>query len=412
MKSGTPGFIGARLKEAREARSLTAIALADLIGVSKQAVSQYENEIQSPRPDIVTKIASILQVPISYFRFSQKINMGTIFYRSMSATTKSARIRAERRYLWLRIIESYLREFIQFPKFDVPKFDLPSDPKNISEERIEELAMQLRHLWNISDSEPINNMVTLLEQHGTIVTRDELGADTLDAFSDILQSVQDCSHYIVLGSDKAISVRSRFDAAHEFAHKIVHQNIDKSFLMRKTEYNLIEKQAHRFAAAFLLPADSFAIDFYSANLDALKNLKSKWHVSIAMMINRAEDLNFISPEQARWLWINLSKRGWKLKEPLDDEIEIEQPQLLRKGFELLINEKIQSRQDILFNIPLQPKDIERLANLTTGYLSDSEQQETSQVIMLKPRSSIVADNRKNQINSNTHSQIIKFPGKK
>lgn len=410
MKPGTPGFIGARLREAREARSFTAIALADLIGVSKQAISQYENDIQSPRPEIITKLASTLQVPISYFRFSQNINMGTIFYRSMSATTKAARIRAERRYLWLRMIESYLREYIQFPAFNFPKFDLPRDPKNISDDLIEELAIEVRRSWSIPNSEPINDMVTLLEQNGAIIARDELGADTLDAFSDVLLLDQDCSHYVVLGSDKAISVRSRFDAAHEFAHKILHDNIDKTYLSRKIEYNLIEKQAHRFAAAFLLPADAFAVDFYSAQLDALKNLKSKWHVSIAMMINRAEHLEFISPSQARWLWINLSKRGWKMREPFDDEIEIEQPQLLRKGFELLINERIQTRQDVLLSIPLQSTDIERLANLPAGYLSYSEEREGSRVITLKPRSGV--HTRKNLSGSNKQSQIIRFPDKK
>jgi Zn-dependent peptidase ImmA (M78 family) len=409
MKPGTPGFIGIKLKEAREARGISAVSLAELIGVSKQAVSQYENDKQSPRPEVLNEIASQLNLPISYFKFSQKLDIGTIFYRSMSAATKTARMRAERRYSWLRIIDSYIREFVQFPKLNFPKFDLPSDPKHISNEQIEEIAIETRRFWNIPDGEPIDNIVSLLEQNGSIIARDELEANTLDAFSDVFQSNLDSTFYMVLGLDKHIAVRSRFDAAHEYAHRVLHYNIDRSYLNRTMEYKLIEEQAHRFAGAFLLPANAFAVDFYSANLDALLSLKPKWLVSIAMMIKRSEDLKFISFEQARWLWISLSKRGWKIKEPLDDEIKIEQPSLLRKAFELVIDKGIQTRHDILFNIPLNSKDIEKLANLKAGYLNENEQKENAQIITLKPRTNI--SDISNNTTGDNHSKVLKFPQK-
>lgn len=38
MRLGTPGFLGARLKEAREARSMTGSSLAEVLGVTRQAV--------------------------------------------------------------------------------------------------------------------------------------------------------------------------------------------------------------------------------------------------------------------------------------------------------------------------------------------------------------------------------------
>lgn len=409
MRPGTPRFISKRLKEAREARGISAVSLSDLVGVSKQAISQYENNKLSPRPEVLEKIASRLNIPITYFKHSNEINMGTIFFRSRSTATKSARIRAERRYGWLRIIDLYLRKFVSFPKVNFPKFDMPKDPKQISNKQIEEIAIETRRFWSIPDGEPIDNMVSLLEQNGYVIARDELGAEKLDAFSDVNQLDLNSTQYIILGSDKNISVRSRFDAAHEYAHLILHSNIDKSYLNRTVEYKLIEEQAHRFAGAFLLPANAFAIDFYSANLDALLALKPKWKISIAMMIKRSEDLNFITSEQARWLWINLSKRGWKLKEPLDDEIEIEQPLLLKRAIELLEEKNLQTRQDILFNIPLIPTDIEKIANLVPGYLIEYKLKENAQVITLKPRSNI--KHSSNNTTKNNQSQILKFPKK-
>ena len=53
MRVGTPGFVGARLAEARQARGLNGTELADLIGVSPQSVSQYEHEKQRPSPDML-----------------------------------------------------------------------------------------------------------------------------------------------------------------------------------------------------------------------------------------------------------------------------------------------------------------------------------------------------------------------
>ena len=410
MRPGTLGFISKRLKEAREARGMSAVSLSDLVGVSKQAISQYENNKLSPHPEVLEKIASQLNLPISYFKYTHEIKTGTIFFRSRSTATKSARTRAEQRYGWLRIIDLYLREFVSFPKINFPKFNIPKDPKQISNKQIEEIAIGTRRFWNIPDGEPIDNMVSLLEQNGCVIARDELGAEKLDAFSDVNQLDLDSTHYIILGADKNISVRSRFDAAHEYAHLILHSNIDKSYLNRTVEYKLIEEQAHRFAGAFLLPSNAFAVDFYSANLDALLALKPKWKISIAVMIKRSEDLKFITSEQARWLWINLSKRGWKLKEPLDDEIEIEQPLLLKRAIELLDEENLQTRQDILFNIPLKPTDIEKLGNLKTNYLIEDKQKEDAQVIILKPRPA--TQKTKNQLKDNSNPAILKFPKNK
>lgn len=406
MKPGTPGFIGARLREAREARGLPAIGLADLIGVSRAAVSQYENGIQSPRPEVMERITKTLRLPDVYFRLPMgKTDVGAIFYRSMSAATKSARIRAERRYFWLKAIVGYLREFVQLPAVNFPDFDLSIDPVRISDNQIEELAIQTRRFWNIGDG-PINNVVWLLENNGAIVARDELGAETLDAFSEFC--VGDGVPYVVLGSDKAVAARSRFDAAHELGHIILHRKINKTHLSRKSDHHLIEEQAHRFAGAFLVPAQAFASEFYSATLDALKILKAKWRVSIAMMIKRAENLNFISPQQVRRLWISYSRRRWRTKEPLDDELEIEQPRVLRRAFELLINEKIQTREQILSHLPFAPHDIEILAGIP-GFLSRVSDDDGPSVCVLKEGA---RKRVSNQHAAETSGQIIEFPGGK
>jgi hypothetical protein len=73
------------------------------------------------------------------------------------------------------------------------------------------------------------------------------------------------------------------------------------------------------------------------------SVPTRW---ISMMLRRSEDLSVVEGKHARRLWRNLARRGWKLKEPLDDQLPIEKPRLLRKAFELPIRERVQTRAQI------------------------------------------------------------------
>lgn len=371
---GTPGFTGLRLREAREARGLTAVSLSDLVGVSRQAISQYEGGSQTPRAEVMDKIASALSLPLAFFcRQSKEQDEARIFFRSMTASTKMARTRASRRLLWLQDIVSYLREYVEFPPVNIPHFDLPDDPSRVSSEQIEDLALRTRRHFGMGDG-PISNVVWLLENNGVIVARDELGAETLDAFSEFL--VEDGTPYVILGSEKNVAVRSRFDAAHELGHLILHQRVGKNSLKRAECHKEVESQAHRFAGAFLLPQQAFSMDYYSANLDALRVLKTKWKVSIAMMIRRAQDLDFMTQDQAKSLWVSYSRRKWRGFEPFDDEYEVEHPRLLVRAFDLIIKNQVQTKEDVLSRLPYDPHDIEMLSALS-GQLTDAIAKEPS-----------------------------------
>ena len=111
MKSGTPGFIGSRLKQAREARELTITALAELLELSKQAISQYENGYKTPNPNTFDNISGLLKFPKTFFMKPLKQEKpNTIFFRSMSAATKRERIRVKHKLGWLKeIVKSMTR---------------------------------------------------------------------------------------------------------------------------------------------------------------------------------------------------------------------------------------------------------------------------------------------------------------
>lgn len=373
---GTPGFCGERLTLAREARGLTATALAEMIGVRKANISQYEHGKQSPSPEVMDRLVGVLNQPVSFFlRPVIPVNEESIWWRAMSSATKTARGRAHARFVWLTEIVAYLDGYLDFPAVNLPAFQVPSDLQAITSGLIEEIAYECRRFWKLEDG-PIADTVLLLENNGIMVSRGELLAESLDAFSHWSDDSE--RPYIFLGSDKESAVRSRHDAAHELGHLILHQNVDRKVIRNAKLFRLIEDQAHRFASAFNLPARGFADQLWSPTLDAFLALKPHWKVAISAMVMRCEQLGILSEDQAKRTWINLSRRGWRKEEPLDDRLVPERPRLLRRSIELLVNEGIKTPEQIVSDLGINAGDVESLACLNPGYLTG----ETSNVIAM------------------------------
>lgn len=366
----SPGFQKERLREAREARTVTVAELAGRCQLSRQAISQYENGVWTPSPEVLKRMASQLNLPEQYF-FTPKTRSGpeegasNLFFRSLKSSTKGSRIAAERRFFWLKESFQYLEEFVEFPKSNLPEIEIPENPRDIGLEEIEEIAVRVRAHWNLG-LRPVGNLVRLLEQQGVVVVRQLLGSNALDAFSQFLPELK--RGFVVLGGDKAVGCRSRFDAAHELAHLLLHRQLRTSEL-----FDEIEAQAHRFAAAFLFPAPAFASEFFAPTLDSFRVLKSRWRVSISMLISRARQLGHISDQQERFLRIGYSRRGWIRKgEPLDDQIPPEQPTMLRDAVTMLFQNGIIQREDLLTHLPFSTEDIEGFLGLPDNYLNQPE----------------------------------------
>ncbi len=167
---------------------------------------------------------------------------------------------------------------------------------------------------------------------------------------------------------KHVAVRSRFDIAHELGHMILHRQFRQLPQREDHLFKLIENQAHRFASAFLLPAEAFREDLGVITLDRCVALKSKWGVSVQAMLKRAGQICVISEGQEQRLWMNLGRRKWRTKEPLDDVLPPEEPRFLLKSIELLAQHRIVDPQDMPTRLALAPRDVEELAGLPPGYL--------------------------------------------
>lgn len=350
-----------KIKEARVARGFTISDLADSIGVTRQAVSQFELGHIIPKGEVLAKIIDTLELPPSFFSSpaKQRSLPGVTFFRSLRSATKKSREMWVTRSNWVEDIFLYLNNYFDFPKVDIP--DL-SYGRFLDDDEIEKIASDLRKEWGLG-SGPISNLTLLLEKHGVVVVRSQIGDSKMDAWS----QWRGDRPYIFLGSDKESAVRSRFEAAHELGHLLLHMGIDDTQINNSKVLKRIEKEAHRFAAAFLMPRETFCQEIMSTSLNHFISLKRRWKVSIAAMIYRCEDLEILSEYQILYLRKQLGSS--RKKEVLDDELEVENPVMLKQAFSLLIENKVQTAAETVDAINLPPFEIEQLCNLPVGTLS-------------------------------------------
>lgn len=364
MPVGAKGFNGNRLREAREARGLSGVSLAELVGVTGAMISQYEHGPRSPQPDVLEKIANKLDLPVAFFIGARREEPEPLlFFRSLASATKTARTKERRKFSWHAHITEYVQRYVDLPAVNFPDWELPRDLTDLSGPDVDGLARDLRSEWGLEATQPVADVVELLERQGAIVARCELGSETLDAYSAWYEGIP----HVILGDDKRAAVRSRFDAAHELCHLTLHRNLPQSVLNTPQALKEFEAQAQRFAGAFLLPADGFSGDMTIPTLDALLGLKPRWRVSVGAMIQRASQLNLITQAQHERLWIAYRRR-WGQKEPYDEILEAEQPHTLRAAFDLMRDSHTLALSEIRQALPYSASDIEQLAALPAGYL--------------------------------------------
>ena len=76
-------------------------------------------------------------------------------------------------------------------------------------------------------------------------------------------------------------------------------------------------------------------------LNALAGLKARWGVSMQALTMRASDLSIITPRQKKYLFMKLSRAGWRKREPV--HVPIERPLGLRRMIEVLFGAPIDTR---------------------------------------------------------------------
>lgn len=349
-----------KLKEARIARGLSLAKLSEKIGVTSQALSQYETGKCKPNPSVFLKIVEELDFPISFYTdISMYDNEEMVYFRSNKNITKKLKDACIARIGWVDRMYNMIDSYLTIPKINIP-YSKTKDIEELDLLEIEDVANELRKKWKLGDG-PISNIVDLLQKNGFVITRLEIGSKKVDAFS----VWKNGTPYIFLGSDKESAVRSRFDLAHELGHLILHKNLDVEDF--EENQDKLEKQADMFAISFLLPRESFNNEIISSSIDSFILLKRKWKVSLAAMIRRAQDTEMLTDNQIRYLKSQMIKYGYYKKEPLDDKIKYEKPYLFKQAFEVMVRNGIMTAEDLLEKIKLNKSEAISLFSLEEGF---------------------------------------------
>lgn len=363
-------LIPARLLEARLAKRFNQTDLAAAVGVSRQAISSYEQGEKVPEPATMRLIAQELDQPISYFTKADTPAFGEFsvnFFRKTGADTKRRNMACEVFARWLSQTAFAFEPVANFPAVDLPSFE-PKSPisSNYDDEEIEEIAEKVRDHFGLGLG-PISNVVRLLELKGVVICRVQIPKEKIEAFS----FWSGPRPFIFLASEKESGARARFDAAHELGHLVLHRWVGADEIEDKARLKEIESEADRFAGAFLLPRKSFPNEVYSPRLLAFVDLKMRWKVSIQAMIYRCKNLGLFDEQQVTNLYKQISFKNWRKSEPLDgpNGLPLEQPILLRKISEIVVENGRRRKDEIKAGLAFSPSMIEQLAGLPQNYLS-------------------------------------------
>ena len=341
-------FDPTRLRVARQAAMLRKKELAERVGVSAAAVSQYESGTTSPTAKTVAALSLALGVPAEYFIADRPLGEApttAAHFRSLRATTQQERDRAFAHALQTWELARTLEQFVRFPAFDLP-VELaihPDDPLGAAEAaaRVTREALDL-------GTGPIANVVRLLESKGIVCTRLPAQTRRVFAFS--------CNFpnrpVVVLAAERSHRAAGRFDAAHELAHLLLHHDEEPGG-------HAVERQAHAFASEFLAPASEIADELpRSVNWRALLDLKNIWGISIQALLFRARSIGVMTEHTYRRAVTELNGRGWRTQEPGDDG-RAEQPVMLARALEVL-GERGLGIDELARHCRLSPETVELL----------------------------------------------------
>jgi Zn-dependent peptidase ImmA (M78 family) len=179
----------------------------------------------------------------------------------------------------------------------------------------ERIAGVVRAHWAVPTG-PLKGLTALVERSGVIVgTSDFSGA----SISGMTFRVPGQPPLVLLNRNHPAD-RMRFTLAHELGHLVMHRFPSAE----------MEDEANAFASALLMPEREMREAFAdrSITLELLAALKPEWRVAMQSLLMRAKALGYLSDNQNRYLWQQISARGWRTREPSELDFPHEWPTVL------------------------------------------------------------------------------------
>lgn len=305
---------GDMLRLARQRLGFTQKHAAARLGIAQPVLSRMENGVVAPDDALLLKAAQVYQVPVEFFELRDPVYGPPVSVHAMTRGKSDVTaheldlITAE---LNIRLI--HLSRFLEGVDYtataDVPMLDVEQygNPAKI--------AGTLRAHWSIP-SGPIKNLTQFVERAGIVIGFSRFGGASV---SGVTFRVPGRPPLVLLNRDHPAD-RMRFTLAHEVGHLVMH----------RFPTDNMEEEANKFASALLMPEAEMRQAFAGrrVSLELLAALKPEWKVAMQALLMRASGLNLVSPNQARYLWQQISAKSWRLREPAELDFPPEVPKVL------------------------------------------------------------------------------------
>lgn len=337
---------------ARELRGMTQVQLSAAIPkLSQGNLSKMEKGIIGVADDVIEKIASALNFPVSFFYEEYSFPpFSNVYYRKLITVSVKKMSQLEAVFKTTMFVVDNLLDAIDIPEYNIPELDVENDLSPT------EIARRTRYVLGISDG-PINDIADILEKNGVIII--EINTD-MDKFSGVSVQTQNGAKIIFINGNMS-NDRKRFTIAHELGHIVMH--IPFIDISPKRD---LEREANFFAAELLMPYKDFRKDATAyLSYYQLDILKTYWGASKQAIVYKAHSDNIINPKKFQSLMVQLSMNGERKVERII--VDFPEPKLLKKIIDAFYNDLGYSSDDLTeavkVNLNSLPLKINRKPNM-------------------------------------------------
>lgn len=280
-----------RIDFVRRRIGLNKSEFAERLDIDRKTLQRIYSGQCDASDDVLTALVRLSGYPEDFFFKTVPVQpdpLGVSFrsLRSLTAGPREAALAAAGLAFEL---DDWIRVRVELPAHDLPQ---------LTRHTPREAAAALRSHWGIG-TRPIANMVNVLEAHGVRVFSLVEETRHLDAYACWRD---DKAPYVFLNTCKT-GEHSRFDAAHELAHLVLHRHSG-------TSKRDAEGEANIFASEFLMPqADLLACASRVQTFTDLIEAKPRWGVSAAALNYALNKIGIIREWQYKRNCIEISRFG-------------------------------------------------------------------------------------------------------
>ena len=276
-------IIAGNLLRYRKGLNLSQEELAELTGVTRQSINNYENAKTLPDSKTLSALARALGIKLDDLLRQESTTIPNFRFRADTCFDKKPQFVAQ----VLRLLEDYtaLEQVVGIPSY-APE-STPCHQLEGNEKRIAKIANLFRYRLGLG-SGPILNLFEAVEEIGLKVLRQDI---PISDFFGLSACSPEQGAFVLVNTHNINIERQLFTLAHEIGHLIFHQDEYQDTLIREgseKEEKAREKVAHYFANHLLVSQEALdqALDVFTD----LILLKAHFRVSYTMMLMRLEQM--------------------------------------------------------------------------------------------------------------------------